>query len=79
MSELKPCPNPSCNNEQLPVVDFNDDEMETISGICVCCGVQGPEIHCTINAEDRFIAEASEHAARLWNLLPRIDPAKGEG
>lgn len=60
--ELKPCPNPECDYPTAIYPCRNRERNQHWMG-CQNCGMIGP-----------ICADVSE-AARLWNLLPRVDEA----
>jgi hypothetical protein len=71
MSELKPCPNPECENPDV----YLDDARETNgSGIlfscCDRCGFRGPNVEFVPGR----LEEAEPEAARLHNAMPREEP-----
>lgn len=69
MIELKPCPNPECDDPTSLILRLSghwqgNDEYINYWVRCQSCDAEGP----TSNDDDE--------ARRLWNLLPRTEDIK---
>lgn len=59
--EMRPCPNPECQHQFPPTFESLWGYV-LVAVHCNDCGMMGPR------------AYMEEAAARLWNLLPRVEP-----
>lgn len=61
---MKPCPNPECDNVELPeVMEYGGGQYNVL---CAACGMIGPW------------GDTEQEAERLWDLLPRLRGGKHE-
>lgn len=69
--ELKPCPNRECRNDRVGTASrvLDASGLSQAFGECPTCGTRGPL------AVGPTLADAEAEARRLWNALPRDEPA----